>query len=129
MTNRLKIGKKVNQPLNSFKFAFEWFHGDADAYSSSEVIISKDNEHLSKFIEYLDKFDEIEGSDVPFKRDKELANIMKMFEAGKWENEKMGFSFTFEKDSTSDGCCYASQDGLTVTYFDETGIEHEVNFK
>ena len=129
VTDRLKIGEKVNNPINSYKFAFEWFHGDGDDYSSSEVIIPKDSKYLSKFIEFVDKLDDIAGKDIhEVRKNRDLKIDIDRFESGKWDNDKMGFQFEVEEDSTSDHNYYAKQDGLVVTFFDETGIEHEVKF-
>ena len=134
MTSRLKIGKPLTKtnPKNSYKFVFDFMHGDADGDSTTEFVVDKDNEYIDRFLEFMDAMDTIDPDDVKKKnRPKDWDFFMEQFSGTSWigdeEKEvKHGIDFEWDRDQTCDGCRYASLSGPTVTYFDENGLEYAV---
>lgn len=116
----IEIGKKIINPKNSYKFYFEWSHCDADAYSNSNIIVDKNDKNLSRFLDYINLFDNIGGYDInKIKRIKKLQTEIKFFE------KTEGYYFDYEIDNLSDNSAYATFDGVIVTYYDENGEEFE----
>lgn len=120
---QLKIGNKKENPKSTFKFHFEWFHGDGDAYSSSEVFFNENDNDLQRFTNFVTNFPDLYGADVE-DVDDDLKSEIDYFSDYKRKTENR---FDFETDNTCDGCCYAQdQSPVEITYFDENGVEHEV---
>ncbi len=139
--SRLIIGKSLvkTNPKNKFKFVFDFMHGDADGSSTTDFLVDKDNEYLDRFLDFMDAMDNIDPDECEKKdRPKDWYLFYHLFHGVSYEDEDSdeeqpeinhGIDFDWDHDHTCDNSRYAYMTGMTITYFDENGVEHEVKQK
>ena len=112
------------KPVNRYKLVIENMSGDADAYEKTVTFFKKENEDiLTEIIElcfwsgkaWPDR-DEIEER---YKKIKKKFNDFKDIE---FENPNKGI---LTRDVYSDGECICRPSLISLTWFDEDGVEYE----
>lgn len=113
----MTIGNPINHPVhrNKFKITVKCMHGDADAYTS-KTIYEEARDIVIKIYDFL-KWARRADSDL-YNRMWNLA----------FPNNEDGLFDILSRDATSNGEFWASPDRVTITYFDDNGVEHNVNF-
>ena len=139
----LKPLKLNKQPKNKYKFVIELMGGDADAYFYPEVLVDKDNPYLERFLEFLSnckkEYPNGKGGYDDYKNVKDYYlfvndDIYLEHENGdeyseeEYENfikEKEKVNISFEWEGSYEYFGESSYRDVTITYFNENGIEHK----
>ena len=124
-----------NKPKSTYRLTINNMHGDADAnttnhYHFKAKEVDKRTEHnLSLFdlLEVLNFYDELaHNSKCDFCYSSEQRRAM-MSAAGFDDRVIDNITDYMDGDCTNDGNTLAMFDGWAVTWFDENGVEYEVN--
>lgn len=122
---KLKIGNQIIKKdiCNKYKLIISNEHGDADGYSETvNYFSSKAKTQISFLIKILELLNDIR---VFYSTRKEIEELGKLlFNDPKSEYEMMDF---IEKDHSCDNQYYCRPSLKSLTWFDETGVEFEVN--
>jgi len=147
MIKILKPLKPNKQPKNKYKFVIELMGGDGDAYFHPEVLVDKDNPYLDRFLKFLDnckkKYPHGKGGDDNYNDVEDYWLFVEcdeypeeIEENGVWrettqedwdsfDSELNNCGIQFEWENSYEYFGESSYRNVTVSYFDENGIEYE----
>lgn len=123
----LTIGKRVitpNKLIDKFVITFSSMHGDADAYTKNSGILDRSQQQLIIDLHELRKIAQLNQGYLTSDSDWKNAIQIKPY-----LTEALNFLLDgmLDWDNQSDGQFRCTLDSITVRYFDDQGIEFEVN--
>lgn len=108
----LYIKKRVKKPKNTYNINVQYVHGDGDAYTDLDFDFKDSSDKIKEVLSIL-----LEAKNISADKYSSLIEEKGLYWDDWWQ--------FFDTDSTTLDKCARIKD-VTVTYFDENGIEYEV---